>query len=590
MCGFAGYYSLTQEQEFETKNQNLLHSRGPDEWSEINASFCWFGHARLAIRDLENGRQPASNDDGILLYNGEIYNCKYLIKKYKITDLNEAQDTQILLYLLTKYGVSILPDLNGMFSFCYYSRVTNSIILVRDPLGMKPLYYRLGEKKLFFSSRLTGLINKPIMYKDAQLKTFQSIGYIPEYEIDDCLELKPGTIVTYNCNDNTISQETYTYAPQKRMKEYNLSRSDTSSLIDVIAEAIQRQLIADIDPTLLLSQGVDSTLIAAICSRVLDINIKTVSYVQSPEDYSSIEKNVNRLGLTWDVQTPDKEKMSYREFEEIVNYNGLLFGDSSLLASYIVMKAAKDSSKLVMTGDGGDELCYGYPRIKLLSHIEGIYNKIHPTSRWILYFLRNSKVFVKSERISRVLQLSSGNFNGLIGYRNYHFDNADLSASLSFQPRQNWVSQYDEFLRQKTLNFDYLRKTDAASSLLSVEARAPLLDLELYSFFEKIKCENSFSELVGKKPLKNALMHILPTYNIEIEKSGFEIDILSILDLDAVARVSQYIEEYAITELSTWEKYLNSKNKSDFKLKQKAFCAAVLAIHKKNDLCGLYKE
>jgi len=287
MCGFLGYTSQKEKvtnlaPQLQAGLASLTH-RGPDSGDELIAENVYLGHRRLSIIDLkESSNQPLQNSDGdvILIYNGEIYNYKELSQKYALHTTHS--DTHTLLQGYCKKGPEILNELRGIYAFALlHLRKEPVIILVRDPSGIKPLYYFKKNKTFTFASEIKAikpLVSNSLSMNETSLLKYLSLSYTvePETAWNEISSLEPGSFLTYNIkNDNTDTRKffNYLFAPTSLMsKEELLSQTETT-----LKNAVERNMVADTDIAISLSGGIDSTLIYAMANGISPVKGYTVT-------------------------------------------------------------------------------------------------------------------------------------------------------------------------------------------------------------------------------------------------------------------------------------------------------------------------
>ena len=356
MCGILGQINIDKSTVSENSFKNALLTqkhRGPDRTSHFINENIALGHVRLSIIDVDGGDQPLEIGDYVIIFNGEIYNYQ-LLKKNLIQDgvnFTSDSDTEVILRGYIHKGESFLSLLNGMFSLSIYNRKKNNIIIFRDHTGQKPLYYILDEKRLIFSSEI-----RPIMYLIPNLRinpiaidAFLHLSYIPaSFSIlTNVHKIRPGCFLKLCIQTGEIKQTKIQH------KETNQNLKDL----------IEETAIADVDIGLSLSAGIDSSLILSLLNQ----KIKKAYNVSS---HSFHTKNLLNEGVIaeWfaksknvDFKMIDFKNLTFDEINEHIDSFDEPYADSSsLMARYVAIEASKDKIKVVLTGDGADELFGGY--------------------------------------------------------------------------------------------------------------------------------------------------------------------------------------------------------------------------------------
>jgi len=376
MCGIIGILSFSRNQISRNvlinMSKSLVH-RGPDAegiWIENNIGL---GHRRLSIIDLsEAANQPMVSQNGrfIITYNGEIYNFKEL-KRYLISKgiwFKTNSDTEVLLELFALKGLDALTELRGMFAFAIWDKADHSLFLCRDRLGIKPLYYAINNSKLTFASEI-----KAILFGDPSLRTINSNALWkflrlmtvpkPETIIDGIYKLEPGTCLQVNQNG---CRKIHTYWELKdhiEQKESYNEEEEIDRIRQKLLESIQHHMIADVDIGAFLSGGLDSSSVVALMqdfSKRKKISTYSINFPGQKEidegEYSDIIANY--LQTIHSIVYFKENFMD--EMDKILWHCDEPFGITSSFGVYQLSKQASKDLKVVLTGDGGDEVFAGY--------------------------------------------------------------------------------------------------------------------------------------------------------------------------------------------------------------------------------------
>ena len=294
MCGIAGYFNPDQnyaenpKQNFHTLSRmiNTMNHRGPDTYGHTIINSCCLAHTRLSIIDLENGRQPMSyTKDGntyYIVYNGEIYNYKEvkktLLRKNYTFETNS--DTEVIIAAFCHYGPGFVKELNGIFAIAIYDSMRNTLYLYRDRFGVKPLYYTKTGDTLVFASRIDTLFEYPRVRPCIDMNSFNeifSLGPAKTYGKGVCSgikEIKPGEYLTYSPQYMT-SRLYYRIESHPHTDSYEETVEKTSYLLE---DSIRMQMISDVPISTLLSGGVDSSYVSAVCSHFLPEDTPLTTY------------------------------------------------------------------------------------------------------------------------------------------------------------------------------------------------------------------------------------------------------------------------------------------------------------------------
>ena len=405
MCGIAGFVTdvrgggigrRSAADVLERMCEAIRH-RGPDDQGTVVLGTAALGMRRLSIIDLSGGHQPMSGEDEsvTIVFNGEIYN--YL----EVEPLLEARghrfksrsDTEVIVHAYEEFGPACLDLLRGMFAFAIWDDRKQTLFLARDRVGKKPLYYSLTSKgTLVFGSELKSLLRHPEVASEINLEALDAyftLGYVPDplTIFSGIHKLPPGHHLTFVDGRITIQQYwDFEYEPNESYKEQDYLE-ELRSLLD---ESVRLRLISDVPLGAFLSGGVDSSTVVALMARNMDQPVKTFSIGFHEDSYNELE--FARL-------TAKKFGTDHHEFfvtpdiceivDELVWHFDEPFADSSAIPTYMVSKLAREHVKVVLSGDGGDEVFGGYTRYvveqkrRLFSRVPGFVRKgvMQPLSR-----------------------------------------------------------------------------------------------------------------------------------------------------------------------------------------------------------------
>jgi asparagine synthase (glutamine-hydrolysing) len=379
MCGIVGGIG-SNSLDVIHKNLNLLNRRGPDHQAiKTFGNGLTLGSTRLAMTDpLPRSNQPMVelNTGNVILFNGEIYNYKILRKSLINQGINfdTDSDTEVLLKSMSFYGSKIIPTFEGMFSFTFYDKKRNVLTIARDYLGKKPLYYFLGRDSFFFASQIE-FVNKYINDSKLNLdsiKTYLQLGYLidPKTIFQKINSVKPGEIIRVDLNNFTILS-TDSFIPNSILK------SEDVEISTVVDRALLERVEGHSKFAISLSGGIDSTILALQCSK-LGFNAETYSMAWSGADktrYQSdaiaAKKIASKLGLinkTIEMPGPDKLNGLLSEYVKAMGEPNSNPTGLSMMILY--SEIAKDNHRLVLTGDGADEVFGGYKRYTIPNQLK----------------------------------------------------------------------------------------------------------------------------------------------------------------------------------------------------------------------------
>lgn len=549
MCGFltelvyAG--DLIDQQQF-LKLLDLSKRRGPDSqgyWREQAAM--QFGFNRLAILDLsQNANQPVLSyaNRYRFVFNGEIYNHQDLRKKLKFEAFRGNSDTETLAACFEEWGVTeTIKALNGMFAICVYDTLEKSTYLIRDFAGIKPLFYGWDGKKLVAASQFDQISKHPDFssksVNPSVLKLYLQQHFIPApfglYE--DTFQVRPGEIVKFDAKGTCTKNRYWELQKSALTKEENpfeaIDRIDAA-----LNKAVLKQTLSDVPLGAFLSGGVDSALVCSSLKRnAISPKVFTIGSDSKTHDESARSKAfADSLELQqhlWHLTAT--ESLSY--WDEAMQAVHEPIGDFSLLPTFLVSKLAKKHVSVALSGDGGDELFFGYERFNSVAKNIGFQH--YPANLRKLIYAADRYTFNK-KYVNEVLLASSQ----AVAHQGLHqrFRQGDLEALNPDLAAKPLPDDFDVFSYPNTKNkrelLGYmrqaefygmmqktLRKVDLASMENSLEVRVPFLDKELIEVALSIDPLYNFKGQKQKYLLKKLLHQRIPQVPLETQKKGFSI-------------------------------------------------------------------
>lgn len=492
MCGILGQFSNSGINKNKLiKNLEITSNRGPDNlgyWiSKENNLF--LGSNRLSIQDLsENANMPFITKDEkyVVIYNGELYNFKELraILINKGYGFETSGDTEVLLNAYLHFGPDCVKQFEGMFSFCIYDREKRILFLARDIVGQKPLYYSSSNKSFNFSSHLNQLIdNGKINLRG--LSNYLMFGYTLNEEtlVSGIKKLLPGHYLKYNINTGDTLIKQFWSINQKRDL-----LNDESEIIfkmdQLLNNSVKSHLISDRKPGVLLSGGIDSSLIAYYAS--LNSSEKIDTYNVSFDGFKNHNESDYAKKIAKFLDTNHHEingnDISYNMISPIIKFMGEPIADSSIIPTALIYSNIKNKSTVLLGGDGGDELFGGYP-----SYI----NNSFPLK--IDWFNRNIFANLPMGLKGRNYLLRKNSDNYMLANDYKYFSKYDINKVIKEFDNKLITSErivntndfvYD-MSKKDLLNYfseDILVKVDRASMFSSIEARSPFLDKSIVEF------------------------------------------------------------------------------------------------------------
>ncbi|MBK7129195.1 MAG: asparagine synthase (glutamine-hydrolyzing) [Crocinitomicaceae bacterium] len=549
MCGITGIWirnnkAALQLQQLPVALDKIKH-RGPDANAVLLKNHVGLGHARLAVIDLNvSANQPFSSADGKhhLVFNGEIYNYKELKTELESSGLvfKTQSDTEVLLQLLIKYGITCIERLNGFFSFIYYNESANELFAARDRFGIKPLLYYQDEDKFILSSELSAIMAFDVTcdINPKALHDYFTYTYIPAPEtiLKHVFKLEPGYFIKCH-SDGTVVKQVYYQNELKTKTDLNFETAK-EKLVDLLSSSVKRRLIADVPLGCFLSGGIDSSVIAALAKEhKSDLNTFSVGF-----DHPYFDESNNALETAKYLNTHHHAiKISKQEFlsafDPFLQSLDEPFADSSAFAYYHLSEFAKKHVTVALSGDGADELFGGYRKHRAELQIRnGSWIKksgIH-TAASLLKIIPTSRSG-KLGDLSRKIQKYSA---GLNMSANERYDtwcswiSSDVrqklfkSSSNSYQNKNFNIESLNDFLltdQQFVLPNDMLKKVDQMSMAHALEVRVPFLDHTVLEFANSLPETYKINEKTGKIILRESFRNRLPESLFHRQKKGFEI-------------------------------------------------------------------
>jgi len=565
MCGICGIVSVNTprpiDRDILLKMMQVMKHRGPDDQGVYVDEHVGLGSRRLSIIDLVSGRQPIANEDESrwIVFNGEIYNYRelrtYLQKRGH--SFRTRTDTEVILHMYEEFGITSVQHLNGIFAFAIWDIPREEIIIARDRMGVKPLYYTETANQFIFGSEMKVVLAHPDVKRDIDLislNEYLAFEYVPSPRtiIRNVYRLEPGHILRYNTRGLHIQRYWNISLARSESRPPVNWRDYASGLRDTLKSAVRQELVSDVPVGVLLSGGIDSSTITALMveSYPGTVDSFSIGFEESSFDESRYARMAARYLGTRHHELTFSSRMVAEMVLTITDFLDEPFGDSSLIPTFLLSQFTREHVKVVLGGDGGDELFAGYPT--LVAHrLIGYYERVVP---WAVRAYVTPRALdlmpVSFSNISldfRVRRFLSG--RGVPLQARHHrwlgsFVDEERSLLL-----QDWIkpvlrdtyaqayahaSECDAYLPLNRILYDdvkmYLEgdilfKVDRASMAASLEVRVPFLNRNVVDFVTELPLELKLHRLTGKYLLKKSMERMLPRDIIKRPKKGFNMPV-----------------------------------------------------------------
>jgi asparagine synthase (glutamine-hydrolysing) len=556
MCGIAGFVeSPSVRSPFDAESARALahrmceaiRHRGPDDEGMLVEPGAALAMRRLSIIDAATGHQPISNENGRIsvVFNGEIYNFRELRQSLQAAGhrFSTATDTEVIVHAYEHWGAASFARLRGMFALALLDRRDGSVLVARDRVGIKPLYYAPVAGRLYFGSEIKSLLCAPDLPRDLNLDAldhYLSFLYAPRDEsFFACIrKLPPGNLLTWR--NGQISVRPF-WEPATH-ETFSGSEADAvDQLQDVLTDAVRAHLVSDVPLGAFLSGGIDSSLVVALMARVSGARVKTFSigFEQPEYDERAYARRVAQAFDTdhhEDVVRPDGVAV----LERIVTHFDEPFGDTSALPTWYVSQLAAREVTVVLSGDGGDEMFGGYTRYipdarvtavdryapAALRRVAGAVGARLPNGARGKRFLRHVARDARGRYLDAIGFFTADDKAGLLTpdvRRQLAGGDPECRLIRHFDryTQLSWPSQMMRFDVETYLPEDILTKVDRMSMAHSIEARVPLLDNAVIDFASSLPAALKIRDGRRKHVLKEVAARFLPGELIDRRKQGF---------------------------------------------------------------------
>lgn len=546
MCGFAGYITAegegTEYKDDLIEMMNSIKHRGPDDEGTHIDDMAGLGFRRLSIIGIENGKQPMYNEDNsiVVTFNGEIYNYQKikdeLIQKGHV--FKTDADTEVLVHGYEEYGIELLQKLRGMYAFAIWNREKKEMLMARDIFGIKPLFYTQTKKDFVFGSEIKSILKFPNVKKvfnPEALESYLSFQYsvLNETFFKGIFRLPPAHYLLWK--DGSIEVKRY-YSPEFNTDDSITFDEAVKKVNDVMKNSIEAHKISDTEVGGFLSGGVDSSYIVARSNLDKTFSVgfdyprcNEIPLAKTLSDYVGV-KNKSKLITTEEY---------FEEFPKIMNHADEPLSDPSCIALYFLCKLASEQVKVVLSGEGSDELFGGYNIYKSPIALKPMRVIPRPVRRGVRRVLTKLPVNFKGKNY--LIRAGEDLEERYIGNA-YIFHTDEVYKMLKkpikkytpqsiTKPIYDRVKDKDEITKMQYLDIntwlwgDILNKADTMSMAHSLEVRVPFLDKEVAKVAFSIPVEHRVDKYETKRYFRKAAGEFMPDITAERKKLGFPIPV-----------------------------------------------------------------
>jgi len=594
MCGICGIVNFDRTELADrsaiAKMTDSLAHRGPDDEGHFIEGPVGLGFRRLSIIDLSGGRQPIFNEDGsaAIIFNGEIYNYRDLAAELAAAGhtFKTRSDTETILHAYEEYGEDCVHHLRGMFAFAIWDRKKRRLLLARDRLGVKPVYYYRNQRFFAFASEIKALLEIPSIPREVDpeaLDLYLSLRYVPgpRTMFKNIFRLQPGHVLVMD--ETGIRTRKYwdiNYsAPGTQSPHDALERFD-----ELLEESVRMRLIAEVPLGVFLSGGLDSSAILALMSKVVGgdrVQTFSVGYEASgAKEEEANEFAYARLATSAFAAEHHEYRLSPQEFQDFVPdlvwHLDEPLADPSSIPLYFISKLAREHITVVLSGEGADEILAGYGIYPCMLALDQIHRRLPAAgllAPWLAR-LAPSEAFRRYARMSGLSLEASyrGVCRGFGAESKQQLVGEDRMKRSDQQLQEVFGNYFKAVEKVSPLNRmlyvdskvwlpdDLLIKADKMTMANGLELRVPFLDHKLVEFAATLSDDSKLGGKGGKTLLRRAMRGVLPNAIIDRPKKGFPIPIASWLRgplrqfardnlLSRQAACSRYMDSGAITRI-----------------------------------------
>jgi len=522
---------------------NVIKHRGPDDTGFYNDGQVALANARLSIIDIEGGHQPQQNEEGTVhvTYNGEIYNFQPLRSELEKAGhrFTTRSDTEVIVHGYEQFGDAYIQRLNGMFAIAIWDSIRKKLILARDRMGIKPLYYTIQDKRIFFASEIKALLqaNLKRTVDSNALYAILNVGYIPGERtlIAGINKIPPSTILTFTDGKGEVSSY-WQMPPQSQAAPQDMT---VSNLKTALQESVRDQLVADVPVGCFLSGGLDTTAIVAFASRVVQQPLKTfcLGFGEETDELQDARQIAEHFGTDHHELTVDSSQ-GMRLYPRMMWH---MEAPKYNLYPWFVCELVRKHVTVCLSGNGGDEVFGGYiARYQHALEIERLSNSAMSPALRAIPLPENLSSDMRTRnrfRVLRALGDQTREYLILAGampeslnkklFRSVDWSDDELQKYYStyFPAGSSFLDNLmGAELRTKLVD-DLLSVDDTMSMAHSLELRVPLIDNRIVDLMTPLPWQLKFRPGYGKLLLRKVVKDLVPKNTLQKPKWGFSVDV-----------------------------------------------------------------
>ncbi|MFN0120053.1 MAG: XrtA/PEP-CTERM system amidotransferase [Blastocatellia bacterium] len=560
MCGISGIWHYGRQEPVDEnilrRMTDVIAHRGPDDDGFHLDGTVGLGHRRLSIIDVSGGHQPIFNEDGTvaIVFNGEIYNYRELaaLVEARGHQLKTRSDTETIVHLYEEFGAECVAMLHGMFAFAIWDKRQNQMLVARDRLGKKPLYYAAHDGRFVFGSELKSVAANPAIPREMDfqaLADYFSYQYIPSPKTiySHIRKLRPAHYLLVNSQG--VSEREY-WDVDFSVTEQRSEEEWIERLIEALRGAVDSRLMSEVPLGAFLSGGVDSSAVVALMSRITGRPVVTASIGFTEEKYSEA---ADARQFAQSLEADHHERIIRADaaaiIDKLVWHYDEPFADSSAIPTYYVSQVAREFVTVALSGDGGDESFAGYRRYKFDAAenrvrgmvpamfrrpLFGAMAAVYPKADWLPQPLR-AKTTLHNLSLDPAAAYYNSVYGAMVRERRAVLSQETETQLRGYDPFSVFAGHYKrartsdllsrvQYVDIKTyLTDDVLAKVDRASMAVSLEVRCPLLDHQLIELAARMPSSLKLQGQESKYIFKRAMRKILPAEVLNRRKQGFVI-------------------------------------------------------------------